>query len=749
MNLRYKLPPWAKALLSPADGEKIEYCAPADLTGDGRMTGDAYTVVTDARLVVLDRSGVKHDCKLADLSEVRCEPQVDCGLLLAVLRGEPVLLARFSMKHTVRYSYIARAADGMAKNRPVTLKIRETEAVCKLCGQPLPRMGMCKNCGSKKIAFGRFLTLLRPYLLRLALVSLLMLLSGGLLLFSQYLQRVLADRYLVPGRAEPAGLALIFGGMAFMIAAVIVLNIVQNLYCVRLGARISLDLREKLYKKLQELSLSFITTRQPGELMNRIVQDTSQIRRFMEEAFSQMFSTFVTMLGALVVMLAISPSLTLLSLVFVPAVIVLSRLWRTRIHRMFHAQWKKTDRLSSSLQDVLSGIRVVKAFGREGEEISKFKRAADGLGSTQRRNELFWATFYPFLTFVMGLGSYFVVLFGGLQVLSADMSIGELMQFSSSAAILYGPLSWMARFPRMLIQMLASLSRIYDVLDEEPEIQNSEAAKAFDIKGDIEFENIRFGYRCYEPVLKDLSFQVKAGEMIGLVGPSGAGKSTVINLLMRLYDVDEGRILIDGVDVRDIDIRALHSQIGVVLQETFLFSGTIFDNIRFSKPDATREEIILAAKRANAHDFICRFPDGYNSYVGERGVMLSGGERQRISIARAILGDPKILILDEATSSLDTESEHEVQRALERLTQGRTTFAIAHRLSTLKNASRLFVIDDHGMAESGTHDELMNRKGIYYGLVQAQLEMHKVREFSELERQAAKEITFEKKPQKA
>jgi ATP-binding cassette subfamily B protein len=308
------------------------------------------------------------------------------------------------------------------------------------------------------------------------------------------------------------------------------------------------------------------------------------------------------------------------------------------------------------------------------------------------------------------------------------MTQGELMQFISYAGMLLGPLSWMSFLPRRIVHMTTSLERIYDILDEKPEIANCDRPVTKEIEGSVSIENITFGYNSYEPVLEDLTLKVEKGEMIGLVGSSGCGKSTLINLIMRLYDVDEGAIYIDGVNVKKLDVAAYHSQIGVVLQETFLFAGTVLDNIRFSKPDATMYEIISAAKHANAHEFICKLPDGYNTYVGEKGHMLSGGEKQRIAIARAILGNPKILILDEATSALDTESEYQIQQAFERLREGRTTFAIAHRLSTLKNADRIAVIDKHRVVELGSHNELLKLKGIYYGLVMAQLEMNKTKE---------------------
>ena len=362
----------------------------------------------------------------------------------------------------------------------------------------------------------------------------------------------------------------------------------------------------------------------------------------------------------------------------------------------------------------------------EEREADRYDEICADLRDVSIRNERIWAILWPILNFFMGVGEFFLLFYVGNKILDGSMTLGEMAQFSAYVSMIYGPLRWIANMPRRMVQFMTSAAKVFEIIDEDVDVADRENAVELKIKGEIEFKNVSFGYDETTDVLKNIDLHVKPGEMIGIVGKSGVGKSTLINLLMRMYDIGEGSITVDGVDLRDISQDSLRSQIGVVLQETFLFAGTIYDNIAYAKPRATRDEVITAAKIAGAHEFIMKLPDAYNTKVGEKGQTLSGGERQRVSIARALLHNPRILILDEATASLDTETERQIQDSLQKLIKDRTTFAIAHRLSTLRNATRLIVLDKGKVAEVGTHEELIKKRGIYYSLVMAQRQMSKM-----------------------
>lgn len=723
MILKFDLPKPIQSQIDLAKEEKIYYSVPFDISEDSKWLSDSYFVVTTKRLMVFYQGELSETYDIKKCRNIKAEAKIGGGLLVVEYDGVTRHIVHYSAKHLSRYAYIARGIHILASGRTEEVISEEYEKICPICNHAIPGTKYCPHC-SKEGGFWRtFLRMAKPYRKKFYGILVLMILAAVVTLLNPEVQKHLVDDVLTKGNGG-MGVAFTCLGIMFALSVgIVVINILKSYYCTVLGATISKDLREKLFAKIQILSLNFINDRRPGELMNRMIYDTRKICDFMERTFCNMFTVCFIFLCDIIFMLALNVKLALLTFIFIPIAVIATYAFRKNIHRRFHLQMKKGDDVNSSLQDVISGMRVVKSYGKEEDEIKKFSQLAEDFCRVQTRNEVFWAIFMPMISLVMGAGVFLVIYFGGIDVFGGKMTTGELLQFITYTQLLYMYLNWMTSMPRDLMNLISSMERINDVLAQDPFIEDVENPVELQLEGNIEFRHATFGYKSYQPVLEDLNLTIKKGEMIGIVGASGTGKSTLINLIMRLYEVDDGQLLIDGHDIKDIKSDLFHSQIGVVLQETFLFSGTILNNIRFSRPDASYEEVIMAAKMANAHEFISKTPDGYNTYVGEKGYSLSGGERQRIAIARAILNKPKLLILDEATASLDTESEFMIQQALERLTNGRTTFAIAHRLSTLKNANRLIVIDGHQIAEIGSHEELLAKKGIYYRLVKAQLEM--------------------------
>lgn len=724
MELNVPLPQNLRELLKGQVSEEPVYCVNPDVDLDGRFTEGVYVGATKAHLFAIYNRQL-NIIKLADCENVQVRKQVDSGILTATINGVERPIARFTLKHSTQMACLARGVKLFLKGQTEKrVENHDREKTCPTCGRMLNRAGKCFKCNKKSQSLNRILEICRPYWLTFLIVFLIMAMTTALNLGQQFVLRWFVDGFLSVGKGNIGDIAvfiaLYFGFVLMGFAG----SLIKSFLSSRLGMRISYNLRKQLTSHVQGLSMSFLHKRNTGELLERIFSDTYNIRVFFSNSFCNMFHQVVTLIALTVLMLVLNWKLALAAFAFAPLIIIFARTFWPHIRKIFHRQRRKNDRMHNKLQDVLSGIRIVKSYGREKAEIEQFDALNDDFARVQKKNELFFATVFPVLSLLLSFGTYLIVYLGGLDVLAGNMTPGALMQFVSYAGMLLGPLSWMSFLPRQIVNATTSLDRIYDILDEKSEITVAQNPVKREINGEIEFKDVVFGYLSHEIVLDGINLKVAPGEMIGLVGASGTGKSTIINLVMRLYDVDEGEITVDGVDIKNYEPEDYHRQIGVVLQETFLFAGTVLDNLRFAKPEASLEEVIKAAKAASAHEFICKLPDGYNTYVGEKGHTLSGGEKQRIAIARAILGDPKILILDEATSALDTESEYQIQKALERLRQGRTTFAIAHRLSTLKSADRIAVIDDHKIAELGTHNELLRKKGIYYGLVMAQLEMN-------------------------
>ena len=723
MILKYMLPKSYEeriVLSDDASGkERIYYSVPVDIDSDGKWTNNSFFVVTTKKIYIL-RGEDTQVYEIKDLESAVAEPGVGGGILTVKHKGVEKALVHYSSKHLARYAYIARGINILISGRFEEVESTEYEKTCPICGRAIPGTNKCPKCSKEGGFFSLFIRMAKPYKKGFLWVFMLMVMVAVTTLLNPEIQKHLINDVLKKNGGMKE--ALVYLAIMFSLSvAIVIINILKSNASASLGSRIAADLREALFKKVQDLPLEFINERRPGELLNRITQDTRFISDFMADVFCNLFAVFFIFIWDIIFMMILNIKLALLIFILVPIVSFFMISLRKTINRIFHLQFKKNDDVASDLQDVVSGMREVKSYGKEEEESNRFKIFSDEFAEIQMRNERFWGMFDFVMSFLMGMGVVIVVYFGGSDVFAGKMSAGELYQFISYTLLLFQYVGWLGRLPREVSRLTSCLERIYDVLAQEVP-DTSKAVNNIDIKGEVTFEHATFGYKSYQPVLEDINAVIKPGEMIGIVGASGTGKSTLINLLMGLYKIDDGRLLIDGMDLNEISHDSYHSQLGVVLQETFLFSGTVLDNIRFSKPDASIQEIIRAAKLANAHDFISKLPDGYNTYVGEKGHSLSGGERQRIAIARAILPDPRLLILDEATASLDTESEFMIQKALDRLTSGKTTFAIAHRLSTLKNADRIMVIDGHNIAEIGSHQELLEKKGIYYNLYTAQIQ---------------------------
>jgi len=753
-----KLPPRLRAALALKGGGDAAclLAVEADLLPDGCF-GAAWLIVTAERLLVFDRPAAdgtwlpRVDLPLADLTAARTDLLVGGGALVVTAGERVVEEVRFTNARQRAFSRAGKFLADMAawqtarrENKiplpavPVVPDQTDEPRRCPTCNLILPEgTQVCPACVHKGQVLWRILGYLRPYSRQTLAVSLLMLASTLLSLVPPYLTRPLMDRVIAPVGAAPAPVERRLTWLAWLVAAMFVaqavsqaIAIVRGRMVVWLGTHLANDLRSRLYEHLQLLSLRFFDKRPTGTLIARVTRDTESLENVIMEGAQFFLANILVLVGIGIVLFTMNWRLALLILIPVPVVALLSRWFWERIHRVWDRHWHARQQFTAVLSDSLTGIRVVRAFAQEPQEVARFAAHSHTLFLTELRAERTWTTFFPLMWFLIGIGSVIAWYVGGRQIICGQpMTLGMLTAFLAYLGMFYGPLQFLSRIADYLARSLTAAQRVFEILDQAPDVPDSaDAAPLPRIEGHVEFRTVTFGYDAHKPVLQGFTLDVQPGEMIGLVGHSGAGKSTTINLLCRFYDPQEGQILIDGTDVRRIPQHDLRTQIGVVLQETFLFNGTIAENIRYAKPGATREEIMDAARTANAHDFIVQKSDGYDTVVGERGQSLSGGERQRIAIARAVLHNPRILILDEATASVDTDTERQIQEAIARLTRGRTTFAIAHRLSTLRNANRLVVLKQGKIEEVGTHDELLEKKGEFHRLVQMQQEMSRMRE---------------------
>ena len=763
-------------------GEEIKVSVSTDLRFDGTY-GKDWLLITNKRLIAFNQNGVLghhlREVLLSSIEDVEILEMYGNNILKVSTADNAFEVSRYSKRLAPKFGLAVseleqlipeteansdgRRGRGRRGRGPGGMFAGPDKGRCEKCGQPIPSWsGVCVNCVQKGKLIFRLLKYAVPFLHVIVPAFIIMMVMRLVGLYPQILSRDLIDRIITPvanaiatnqpipvtdwghlqGTVDflgqwfeniPVGGS--FGhlvGLVLIMAGIHVFSMVtgsiRGYMMAWVGQNVTRRLQNETYEHLNALSIDFFHDRDTGNLMSRITHDVSRLRDFISNGIQEIAGDSLTIIYMCAIMFGINWQLALWTLIPIPCLIFFTLLFGRLMSKVYHVLWKRYANISTILASTIPGVRVVKAFARERYEINRFNELTYHVFTGEMSAARIGSLYRPIMEFIAYSGTIIIWLVGGWQIFQDDVTLGTLVMFQGFMMRFFGPVRTLCQMNERFIRAGTSAERVFEVMDTPPSVADKADAVALrDIRGAVEFRDVYFTYDNEKNALEGVSFTVEPGEMIGLVGHSGAGKSTLINLITRFYDPNDGAIIIDGHDSRDIQVKALRQQIGVVLQDPFLFQGTIAENIGYSKPGASRREIIAAARAANAHDFIVKFPDGYDTMVGERGARVSGGERQRISIARAILKNPRILILDEATSSVDTETESKIQEALERLIQGRTVFAIAHRLSTLKYADRLVVLKEGEVDEIGTHEELIAKEGTYAGLCEKQTELSKIR----------------------
>ncbi len=713
----------------------------AALVGDLLLTGtyaDTALVLTDRRLVCVedqmlidaeeDRSdgGVSLSCDIpyTQIREVRAERMYGNAVLR--VNDEIVFRCTFAVLALCEAvaAYLNALHDGGDPQEQLSIlaaTIEKEHAFCPKCGRALIRPGApCVNCMSKGKLVKKLWTYVAPYKWMMLFCMALSCLATAMALVPPYITKMLVDT-VIPLKDRH----LLFLLVGVLLGVYVVQNVTNALrgYLMRVaGAKVVTDLRDDVYRKAQYLPVKFYDKTSTGSMFSRISGDTNTLNAFMQRITQEAVVQVFLLIGIMVIMFVMNWKLTLLSLIPVPLVVLGSRYFGQRIRPIYRRTWMSWSAVSSILSDTLPGVRVIKSFTGEGRAIKKFSRYLNNWCRQDNHAAAPAAVFPSAVTFFVTCGSLLIWGVGGQWVMDAPetLSLGLLVSFISYTSMFYGPVNFFANLSDSYQQALTSAERLLDILDAEPEHDLGRGNKIEVMHGRIEFKHVSFSFDKASKTLDDIDLTIEPGDIVGIVGTTGSGKSTLINLLMRFYDDYDGEILVDGQDIRQIDLQSYREKIGFVQQEPLMFRDTVFKNIAFSDPDASVEEVIHAADIANAHEFILKLPDAYDTVLGERGSGLSGGERQRLSIARAVIKNPSVLIFDEATAAVDSETEHLIQEAIERLISGRTTLMIAHRLSTLRKANKIVVVDKGRIIECGSHEELMAKKGKFYRLIQIQ-----------------------------
>lgn len=661
---------------------------------------------------------------IEQVDKISCERYVSTGRLVFAKDGKPIYAIGFSMSLIERFDRFSRAFNSFKETGAVDLppEDKKDKGVCKKCGAPCdPEKSYCKKHDRKAVTAVRLFSFFGGYIPQVAVVLLIMVADSLVTVFVPQLStRQLFDNVLSTENGAPA--AEMFKALGVLVLSIFGIRLLNSFLSSfrqyiqgSIMPSVIYDIKVKIFKAMQRLSVGFYVSNQTGSLMNRVMRDANNIYWFFVDGVTGILISMATLIGVLTIMFIMSPKLSLIVLLLTPVIYAMLFFSEKLFRTLHHKSWVYHSRVSSMVSDNIAGQRDIKAFAKEDDEYDRFEKVSGRFRKAELKLALTEATVFPIAEIAVLILSAIVLGMGGSMVAKNEITTGTLLSYMVYLEMLREPFDFLAWVSNWWSRCADSAQRVFEIVDSDAEITEKEDAVALDqISGEIEITDLDFEYEPARPIIKEFNLKIGAGQMLGIVGRTGAGKSTIANLIARLYDPKKGCIKLDGVDIRDVKFESLRKNIGIVSQDIYLFIGTVADNIRYAKPDASMDEVIAAAKAAHAHDFIMKLPDAYETRVGSGGQKLSGGEKQRISIARTIIQNPKILILDEATAAMDTETERNIQNSISELKSGRTTIAIAHRLSTLRDADYLAVIDGGTLVEYGTFDTLIRQKGEFY-----------------------------------